>query len=69
MFVFHAGTTRDAEGRLITSGGRVLAVSAVASTIAAARSRSLDYAGRIDFAGKQFRRDIGWREIARHVHS
>ena len=69
VFVFHAGTTRDAEGRLITSGGRVLAVSAVASTIAAARSRSLDYAGRIGFAGKQFRRDIGWREIARHVQS
>ena len=69
VFVFHAGTTRDAEGRLITSGGRVLAVSAMASTIAAARSRSLDYAGRIDFAGKQFRRDIGWREIARHVQS
>ena len=69
VFVFHAGTARDAEGRLITSGGRVLAVSAVASTIAAARSRSLEYASRIDFAGKQFRRDIGWREIARHVQS
>jgi phosphoribosylamine--glycine ligase len=63
--VFHAGTARDAEGRLVTAGGRVLAVSAVAPTIAEAQRRSLDHARRVDFAGSQLRSDIGWREIAR----
>lgn len=65
VFVFHAGTARDAEGRLVTAGGRVLAVSAVAPTVALASQRSLDYSARIRFAGKQLRTDIGWREIAR----
>jgi phosphoribosylamine--glycine ligase len=65
VYVFHAGTARDAENRLITAGGRVLAVSAVAPTIEEAHHRSLDFARRVQFAGKQFRSDIGWREIAR----
>jgi phosphoribosylamine---glycine ligase len=63
--VFHAGTARDAAGRLVTAGGRVLAVSAVAPTLAEAQRRSLDFARRVDFAGKQLRSDIGWRAIAR----
>jgi phosphoribosylamine--glycine ligase len=63
--VFHAGTARDARGRLVTAGGRVLAVSAVAPTVAEAQRRSLAYAERVEFAGRQFRTDIGWREIAR----
>ena len=66
VYVFHAGTARDAENRLVTAGGRVLAVSAVAPTIEEAHHRSLDFARRVHFAGKQFRSDIGWREIARH---
>jgi phosphoribosylamine--glycine ligase len=65
VVVFHAGTARDAKGRLVTAGGRVLAVSAVAPTIAEAQRRSLAYAERVEFAGKQMRSDIGWREIAR----
>jgi phosphoribosylamine--glycine ligase len=69
IFVFHAGTKRDAAGRLVTAGGRVLAVSAVAPTVAEAQRRSRGYAERVQFAGKQFRRDIGWREIARTVRS
>ena len=63
--IFHAGTARDAQGRLVTAGGRVLAVSAVAPTIAQAQRKSLACAQRIEFAGKQYRTDIGWREIAR----
>ena len=63
--VFHAGTSRDADGRLVTAGGRVLAVSAVADTMEAAQRTSLAVAGRVLFAGKQHRTDIGWREIAR----
>ena len=65
VHVFHAGTARGEDGRLITNGGRVLAVSAVASTVAGAQVRSMEYATRIHFAGKQMRTDIGWREIAR----
>ena len=65
IHVFHAGTCRDGDGRLLTNGGRVLAVSAVASTVREAQARSLDFARRVRFAGKQMRSDIGWREIAR----
>jgi phosphoribosylamine--glycine ligase len=63
--VFHAGTARDAAGRLTTAGGRVLTVTGMASTIAEAHRRSLEAVRRIDFEGKQFRSDIGWREVAR----
>lgn len=63
--VFHAGTARDSTGRLVTSGGRVLSVTGVGSTFAEAQRRSLDAAGRIEFEGKQYRTDIGWRERAR----
>lgn len=65
IFVFHAGTARDADGRLVTAGGRVLAVSALGESVTIAQRRSLDYAQRVEFQGKQFRTDIGWREIAR----
>ncbi|HEX8904036.1 MAG TPA: phosphoribosylamine--glycine ligase [Longimicrobiaceae bacterium] len=65
VIVFHAGTRRDAEGRLVTSGGRVLAVTALAPTVAAAAERSRAAAERIAFEGRYFRRDIGWRETQR----
>ena len=67
VILFHAGTTRDAQGRLRTSGGRVLAVSAVGATLDEARDRSRRYAERIEFDGKQLRTDIGWRESARRA--
>ena len=63
--VFHAGTRRDADGTLRVNGGRVLNVTAVASHFAEAQRLSRSAAERIEFAGKQFRRDIGWREAAR----
>ena len=65
VIIFHAGTKRSSDGTLVTSGGRVLAVSAVAATIDAARRRSAEVAGQVAFDGKQNRSDIGWREIAR----
>ncbi len=65
VVVFHAGTSRDADGHLVTAGGRVLAVSAVGETVEAASARSLDYTQRVAFHGKQVRTDIGWREIER----
>jgi phosphoribosylamine--glycine ligase len=57
--VFHAGTARSAEGKLVTNGGRVLAVSAYGDSLEDAVS--LAYAGvsRIEFDGMQFRNDIG----------
>jgi phosphoribosylamine--glycine ligase len=65
IIVFHAGTARDADGHLVTAGGRVIAVSALGQTVEVASQRSLDYAERIAFKGKQLRTDIGWREIDR----
>lgn len=63
--VFHAGTKRDAGGALVTSGGRVFAVTALADTFAEAQTRSREAAGRIGFDGAIYRRDIGWREAQR----
>jgi len=62
--VFHAGT-EQAEGRVMTAGGRVLDVTAVAPTLAEARERAYEAAGRIAWPGMQYRRDIG----AAAVHS
>jgi len=63
--VFHAGTQRDEEGILRTNGGRVLAVTSVAATFQEAQKASGLAADAIGFEGKQFRRDIGWREAKR----
>ena len=62
--VFHSGTAR-ADGSLVTAGGRVFAVTGAGKTLAEARERSIAFAESIGFEGKQFRRDIGWRELAR----
>jgi len=65
VLLFHAGTKRDASGNLVTAGGRVLAVTGLGETVEDARSKSQDFAEAIHFAGKQYRTDIGWREMAR----
>ena len=65
VFVFHAGTKRQPGGALATSGGRVLAITAHAATFEEAQRMSRDFASRVTFEGKQFRDDIGWRELAR----
>jgi phosphoribosylamine--glycine ligase len=64
VHIFHAGTARDAAGELVTAGGRVLAVTAVASTLDEARAASAGAAARVEFAGKQYRSDIGSRSPA-----
>ncbi len=69
VYLFHAGTARDASGRLVTAGGRVLAVTAVADTFEDAQTLSRAAAGQVQFAGKQYRTDIGWREVARRRSS
>lgn len=68
VFVFHGSTGRDkATDQLITSGGRVLAVTGTGDTIGEAAKASQDYAEKIAFEGRQFRRDIGRRELERHA--
>ena len=64
VHVFHAGTAMEA-GRLVTSGGRVLAVTAVAEDFGSACEASRGAAEAITFEGRYFRRDIGWREEER----
>ena len=56
---FHAGTSRGVDGRLVTSGGRVISVSSLGSDIAEALDRSYRSIAGIDFEGKYSRRDIG----------
>ena len=65
VLVFHAGTMRNDAGELVTSGGRVLAVTACAPTFEDAQALSSRYAGAVRFAGAQHRADIGWREVER----
>ena len=62
--VFHAGTTEQ-DGRIVTSGGRVLCVTAVDETLADARQRAYHIADGIHWPGRFFRRDIGYRALAR----
>jgi phosphoribosylamine--glycine ligase len=64
VVVFHAGTRRDAAGRFVTSGGRVLGVTARAATIAQARERAYAAADLIRFDGMHLRRDIASRAAA-----
>jgi phosphoribosylamine--glycine ligase len=64
VIVFHAGTTLD-ENTLKSSGGRVLTVTAIGKDIESAARRSREVAGQVQFEGRQFRSDIGWRELAR----
>ncbi len=63
--IFHAGTARNAAGELVTAGGRVLAITAVAPDLLEAAERSGEFAERVSFKGKQLRTDIGWRELMR----
>jgi phosphoribosylamine--glycine ligase len=60
--VFHAGTTKKGDDT-ITSGGRVLCVTALGSTVKAAQQRAYEVAEGILFEGAQYRKDIGHRAI------
>jgi phosphoribosylamine---glycine ligase len=59
---FHAGTTLSGD-RLLTSGGRVLCVTALGDTVRAAQKRAYDAVEQVEFDGMQFRRDIGHRAL------
>jgi len=62
--IFHAGT-RLANGRVVTSGGRVLCAVGLGETVAAAQQRAYALARSVCWEGIQYRRDIGWRAVAR----
>ena len=64
VVIFHAGTKRDAAGRFVTAGGRVLGVTARGATLGEARERAYAAADQIHFEGMQLRRDIAARAAA-----
>jgi phosphoribosylamine--glycine ligase len=64
VMVFHAGTTEQ-DGKLLTSGGRVLCVTALGESVRTAQQLAYDTLTPIHFEGKQFRRDIGHRAVSR----
>lgn len=64
VLIFHAAT-RQVEGRVVTDGGRVLGVTALGETIRAAIERAYQAVDLIQFPGKQFRKDIGFKALAR----
>lgn len=64
VVVFHAGT-KEAAGKIVTSGGRVLGVTAVDASIKAARDRAYAAVEKIAFEKNFYRKDIAWRALKR----
>jgi phosphoribosylamine--glycine ligase len=64
--IFHAGTRRE-NGAVVTSGGRVLAVTALGETIGDARNRAYEAVSKIDFEGCHYRRDIALSAVGDKV--
>ncbi|MDK6202839.1 phosphoribosylamine--glycine ligase [Oligella urethralis] len=62
VMVFHAGTQLN-DGEIVTSGGRVLCVTALGETIQEARQKAYAAIDEINFDGMQYRSDIAWRAI------
>jgi phosphoribosylamine--glycine ligase len=62
--VFHAGTA-EANGQVVTAGGRVLCVTALGDTVKLAQNRAYEVTEQVRFDGMQYRRDIGYRAIRR----
>jgi phosphoribosylamine--glycine ligase len=66
VVVFHAGTAREFEGRLVAAGGRVLNVCALGATLHEARDVAYAALGVISLEGGFYRTDIGWRALSQH---
>ena len=62
-FVYHAGTARNAAGEIVTNGGRVLGVTALAPTLREAAARAYAVCDQIECSSKYYRRDIGARQL------
>jgi phosphoribosylamine--glycine ligase len=67
-YVLHAGTARDADGTLVSSGGRVLSVVALGDSLSQARERVYDAVERIELAGSQHRTDIALAAERNELH-
>jgi phosphoribosylamine--glycine ligase len=63
--VFHAGTALDANGRIVTAGGRVLCAVGLGTSVRLAQQQAYELAATIRWDGMQYRKDIGFRAIAR----
>ncbi|MDO4640629.1 MAG: phosphoribosylamine--glycine ligase [Neisseria sp.] len=61
--VFHAGTSEDADGRILTNGGRVLCAVGLGGDVAAAKAKAYEAVEKIRFSGMQYRKDIGNKAI------
>jgi phosphoribosylamine--glycine ligase len=61
--VFHAGTKMNESGELVSSGGRVLCVTALAQTVKAAQMHAYEVVDQIKLVGSQHRTDIGFRAV------
>jgi phosphoribosylamine--glycine ligase len=64
VIVFHAATARR-DGEVVTVGGRVLGITALAPGLEQAIQRAYDAVGKLSFDGMQYRRDIGRKALAR----
>ena len=62
--IFHAGTALAGD-QVVTTGGRVVCVTALGDMVKVAQARAYEIAEGVEFTGRQMRRDIGWRAIAR----
>jgi phosphoribosylamine--glycine ligase len=62
--VFHAGTAIS-DGQLVATGGRVLNVTAIGETVAAAQAKAYAAVAAVDWENGFYRHDIGWRAVER----
>ena len=67
-YVLHAGTAVDADGRIVTSGGRVLSVVATGADLVQARDNVYEAIGRVDFRGHHYRTDIALAAAEGRIH-
>ncbi len=65
VHIVHAGTKRSPTGQLLSNGGRVLGVVAHGKNLRAAAAKAYAVCDQIEWPGATFRRDIGWRQLAR----
>jgi phosphoribosylamine--glycine ligase len=63
--VFHAGTSQLSNKEIVTSGGRVLCVTALGDSAKVAQARAYEVLASVHFDGMQYRHDIGYRAIKR----
>ncbi|GLT13048.1 phosphoribosylamine--glycine ligase [Vibrio algivorus] len=63
--IFHAGTSNNANGDVVTAGGRVLCATALGNTVSEAQQRAYQLAKQVSWNGMFHRNDIGYRAIAR----